>query len=110
MSSTGLVATSSTSSNIQLVITSTLADYTETTGIDLSNSKNPFSAALEQANSPEAILQLLQEREKEFKEYRNGDRRLIRSLIPTVKAIQAFSGVLGEATGLVSHKAILLLF
>jgi hypothetical protein len=72
------------------------------TGIDLS--KNPFAATIKRANSPEAILELLQEREKAFKEYRDNERRLINCLSPAVKVIQAFSGILGEAVTLVSHK------
>src|ERR1700733_15151964 len=98
MSST-VQATSSTS-NIQL-ITNALIDYTKMTGIDLS--KNPFATAIEQANSSGAILELLQEREKAFKDYREGNRRLINCLSPAVNVIQAFSGVLGEAVSLVSH-------
>jgi hypothetical protein len=100
-------ATSSTSqppssiSNVQL-ITNALADYAKITGIDLSN--NPFATALEQSNSPEAILQLIQEREKAFKEYRDGNHQLIRCLSPAVRVIQAFSGILGEAVSLVSHE------
>ena len=95
MSST-VQETSSTSStsNIRL-ITDALVDYTNTTGIDLS--KSPFAAAIERENSPAAILDLLQEREKEFKDYREGNRRLISCLRPTVTVIQAFSGILGEA-------------
>jgi hypothetical protein len=90
----------SSTSNIQL-ITDALVDYANITGIDLSN--NPFAAAIEQANSPEAILELLQEREKAFKDYREGDRKLIGCLSPAVNVIQAFSGILGEAVSLVSH-------
>ena len=95
-------ATSSTFStfNIQL-ITDALVDYANITGMDLS--KNPFAAAIEQANSPGAILGLLQEREKAFKDYREGNRRLISCLRPAVNAIQACSGILGEAVSLVSH-------
>ena len=95
-------ATSSTSStsNIQL-ITDALASYANITGIDLS--KNPFAAAIEEANSPGDILELLQEREKAFKDYREGNRRLINCLSPAVNVIQAFSGILGEAVSLVSH-------
>jgi hypothetical protein len=105
MSSTGQPTPStsqapSSISNIQL-ITNALADYEKITGIDLS--KNPFATALEQSNSPEAILQLIQEREKAFKDYRDGNR-LIRCLSPAVNVIQAFSGILGEAISLVSHK------
>jgi hypothetical protein len=83
------------------LITDALADYAKITGIDLS--KNPFAAALEQSNSPEAILQLLQGREEAFQEYRDGNRRLISCLSPAVKVLQAFSGILGEAVSLVSH-------
>jgi hypothetical protein len=87
-----------------LLITDALAKYAEITGIDLA--KNPFAAALEQSTSPEAILQLLQEREKAFKEHRDGNHRLINSLSPAVKVIQAFSGILGEAVCLVSTHTI----
>ena len=102
MSSTGQ-ATSSTSfgPNIQL-ITNALADYAKITGVDLSN--NPFASLIERCNSPEAILELLQEREMAFKPYRDENRRLIKSLSPAIKVLQAFSGILGEAVSLVSHK------
>jgi soluble cytochrome b562 len=97
--SSGVQETSSTS-NIRL-ITDALVDYTNITGIDLS--KYPFAAAIERANSPADILELLQEREKEFKDYREGNRRLISCLSPAVNVIQAFSGILGEAVSLVRH-------
>jgi hypothetical protein len=98
MSSTGQ-ATSSTS-NFQLIINA-LADYTKITGIDLS--KSPFAAALKQPTSHEAILELLQGREKAFKEYRDGNRRLINFLSPAVKVLQAFSGIFSGPVSLVSH-------
>ena len=98
MSSSGQ-ATSPTS-NYQLIINA-LVDYAQITGIDLT--KNPFSSALEQSSSPEAILHLLQEREKAFNEYRDGNRRLIHCLSPVVSVLQAFSGILGDAVSLVSH-------
>ena len=98
MSSTGQATSSN--SNIQLIIDA-LADYAKITGIDLS--KSPFAATLEQSNSLEAILQQLQGREKAFKEYRDGNRRLINCLSPAVKVLQAFSGILGEVANLVSH-------
>ena len=111
MSSSTGQATSSTfqaASSISHVrlITNALADYAKITGIDLSNS--PFATALERSNSPEAILELLQERETAFKEYRGENRRLIRCLSPAVKVIQAFSGILGEAISQVSHKSDLI--
>lgn len=98
MHSTGQTAFSTY--NVQLIVRA-LTDYAEITGIDLAES--PFAAVLEQSNSSEAILQLLQEREKAFKEYRDGNRRLINCLSPAVKVLQAFSGILGEGDSLVSH-------
>jgi hypothetical protein len=95
MSSTAQAASDPSTSNFQLIINA-LSDYTKITGIDLS--KNPFAAALEQSNSPEAVLQLLHGREKAFKEYRDGNRRLISCLSPAVKVIHAFSGILGGAS------------
>ena len=97
MSSTG-PATSSTS-NTQLIIDA-LADYANAAGVELS--QNPFAAALEQSNSADAILQLLQRRETAFKECRDRNRRLISSISPAVRVLQAFSGILGEAANLVS--------
>jgi hypothetical protein len=84
------------------MIIGALADYAKETGIDLS--KNPFAAKLEQSRSPDAVLQLLEEREKSFKEYREGKRRLINCLNPAVKVLHRFSGILSEAASLVSRK------
>jgi hypothetical protein len=100
MSSTGQ-ATSSTD-NVQLII-GALADYAKETGIDIS--ENPFASKLEQSRSPDDILQLLGEREKAFKEYRDGNRRLINCLNPAVRVLHRFSGVLSGAAGLVSCKS-----
>jgi hypothetical protein len=98
MSSTGQVASSP--STIQSIIDA-LADYTKVAGVDLS--KIPLAVAIEQSNSPEAIIELLQKREKAFREYRDGNHRLISCLCPAVKVIHSFSGILGEAVSLVSH-------
>jgi hypothetical protein len=82
------------------LVINALADYAKLTGIDLT--KSPFAEKIELSNSPEAILELLQEREKAFKEYRDDNRRLITCLSPAVKVLHAFSGILGEAVSLVS--------
>ena len=99
MSSTAQ-ATSSTS-NFQFIIDTALADYTKITGTDLS--KTTFATAIQQSNSPEAILHLLHEREKSFKEYRDENRKLINCLTPAVKVFQVLSGILGEAVHQVSQ-------
>jgi hypothetical protein len=99
MSSTGQAT--SPFENVKLIIDA-LADYAKKTGVDLS--KNPFATKLEQLRSPGDILQLLEEREKAFKEYREGNRRLTNFLNPAVKVLHGFSGILSEAAGLVSPK------
>ena len=92
--------TSEPHSNFELIINA-LADYANLTGVDLSN--NPFAENLQRYNTPDAILDLLQEREKAFKEYRDGNRSLIKSISPAVRVLHAFSNFLGEAINLVSH-------
>jgi hypothetical protein len=99
MSSTGQAT--SPFENIKLIINA-LADYAKETGVDLS--KNPFASKLEQSQSPEDILHLLDSREKGFKEYREGTRRLANFLNPAVKVLHGFSGILSDAAGLVSPK------
>ena len=86
------------------LISDSLAEYAHQTGIDLS--QNPFAEKFQQSIAPDAILELLQEREKAFKEYRDGNRRLINCLSPAVRVLHAFSGVLGEAGNLVSHSLL----
>lgn len=87
-------------SNLQL-ISNSLAEYAHQTGIDLS--QNPFAEKFQQSTTVDAILELLQEREKAFKEYRDENRRLINCLSPAVRVLNAFSDLLGEAVSLVSH-------
>ena len=93
----------SSTTNFQLIVDA-LAEYTKITGIDLS--KSSFASTLEQSNSPEAVLELLEGREKAFREYRDNNRILINCLSPAVKILQAFSGILGEAASLVSVQAL----
>jgi len=85
------------------LISDAIATYEKITGIDLST--HPFDAALKQAKSPGAILELLRKRENEFKDYRGEYRRLINFISPVVNVIQTFSAVIGAAVSLpvVSH-------
>jgi hypothetical protein len=95
------IANSESPSNFQLIIDA-LADYADQTGIDLS--QNPFALRLQLVNTPNDILELLQEREKAFIKYREGNRfnrTLINCISPAVQVLHAFSGTLGEAVSLV---------
>jgi hypothetical protein len=88
------------------LIIDALADYVKQTGVDLT--KNYFAEKIEHSDSPqspEAILEILREREKAFREYRNGNRRLIRCLSTSVKVLHTLSGILGKVDSLVKKHA-----
>jgi hypothetical protein len=92
---TNIFMSSSTtsSSNFQLILNS-LTEYANKTEIDLTS--NPFAHKLQSCHSAEAISELLQDRAKAFREYRDGNRKLINCLLPIVQLLHTFSGILGE--------------
>jgi len=76
------------SSDFQFIFDIALADYRAHTGVDLS--QYPFAETLQNCQSADAVLELLQEKVQEFKDYRNGNRKLIDSLKPVVHVLHAF--------------------
>ena len=93
------MATTSTSS-FRLIIDA-FDDYAKQVGEDLT--KNPLADALRACDSPHAVLELLQEKAHSFKEYREGNHKLIGCLKPVVQVVQGFSGIIGEAISFVSQ-------
>jgi hypothetical protein len=87
-------------SNFRLIIDA-LDDYTKQVGVDLT--KNPLADALRACDSPNAVLELLQDKAHAFKDYRDGDHKLISWLEPVVQVVHGFSGVLGHAISFVSR-------
>lgn len=105
MSSTVQVvsSTSRPGSNFQQIFDNALVEYSQTTGIDLS--KNRFAAEIARVDSPEDILQLLQERVHHYnlkkfpRKFRDhGNQTLSSTLNPAVRVIHAFSGTLSEVS------------
>ena len=90
----------STMSNFQSIIEA-LDRYTAQTGINLR--ENPLADRVTACDSPDAVLLLLQDSLKAFKEYRDKNRKFLDRLRPVVKFVHIFSGVLGEATRMVSR-------
>ena len=88
------------STSFQPILDAAFADYVKQTGID--PTKHPFADRLQTCHSPDDVLKLIEEKTNEFKDYREGNRKLINCLKPVVNVIHAFSGVLGEAASLVS--------
>jgi len=88
------------SSNFQLIFDAALADYREHTGVDLS--KYPFAEKLQNCRSADAVLELIQNKVKEFKDFRNGNHKLINCLKPVVNILHTFSVGLNGVSNLVS--------
>ena len=91
-------------SNYQQIFSLVLESYKKKTGNDLTS--NPLLPILETCNSPEDVIALLREQIPGFDSRNNNDSESLSNwLIPTVKVIAAFSGILGESVGSVSLMA-----
>ena len=88
-------------SNFQSILDA-VNKYAEDTGINLK--ENPIADKIKGCDSPDAVLLLLQENVKAFKDYRDKNRKFIDCVSPVVQFVHAFSGILGGAAGLVSHE------
>jgi hypothetical protein len=94
-------STTTSPSNFRLIIDTALDNYKDQTGIDLT--QNPSADKIQHSDSPDGILKLFKEREEEFKNYRDGNRKLVDFLKPAVQILHTLSDTLGEAIGLVSR-------
>jgi len=84
------------SSNFQSLFDAALCDYTKQTGINLA--AQPFAQDLQHCQSADDLLNVLQERAKQFRAYRDGNRKLLNCLKPIVQTLHTVSGVLAEAS------------
>ena len=94
-------STPTSSSSFQPIFDAALSDYAKKTGIDLAT--YPSAQTLQNIQSADAILDLLQDKAKQFSTYRDGNRKLINCLKPVVQILHTVSAVLAEATSPVSH-------
>jgi hypothetical protein len=97
MSHTHPTATSSSSSNFELIIDNALNAYKKRTKKDLR--EHPLAARLQTCDSSGAILAVLQEQAQKLEQSRSTDERWTKWLDPTVKVLHAFVNVLGAAGG-----------
>ncbi|KAH9978509.1 hypothetical protein BJV74DRAFT_136199 [Russula compacta] len=94
-----MFSTTVSPSNFKSFFDAALADYLKQTGVDLI--KYPFAERLQNCHSVDDVLELFQDKSKEFKDYRDGNSKLINCLNPAVKVIHVLSDLLGEAASLV---------
>ena len=101
MSSTNLAIPMTPNTNFKVILEKALNEYTKKTGVELA--KHDFAQQIEGCTSPDEVLWLLREKAKQFKEYREGNRRLINCITPIVDVVHVLSGCLGEALSVVSR-------
>jgi hypothetical protein len=91
-----------TASNFEALFDAALAKYKKHTGQDLCN--HPLATIIDRCQSPYEILTIFQEQSRAFDEFRNGDPKLIKWLMPVVNGLHAISTstVISTAASLVS--------
>jgi hypothetical protein len=91
------------SSQFQDLFDAALSEYRQKTGKDIAT--DPLITSLQNCNSSDAVLGILQEQAHAFNQFRNGDWKvqLMRRLKPTVDILLRLStsGVFGQGIGLV---------
>ena len=87
------------STPFQTILDTALADYSKQVGIDLA--AHPQVDNLRSCGSPNDVLKLLEEKAKEFKDFRDGNRKLLNWLNPVVQVVHTLSTVLGASITLV---------
>jgi hypothetical protein len=95
-----VLSTSTSHSNFASTFNAALETYKRKTKKDLA--KHPLLSRLQSCESPEAILNVLQEQIPASSQSQNSDNGLMKWVIPTVNVLYSFSAALGDVAGLVS--------
>jgi len=75
------------------------AEYQKVTGLHLDT--HSLASLFDTCHSPEDVSKLLQTQAHAFRKFRDGDKKLMAWLDPTVHILYMFSSTLGEGVGLV---------
>jgi len=94
--------TIASSPSFQSVFNAALDEYAEHTGNDLTN--HPLSIQVESCRSPGEVFGVLQEQAKDFREFREGNKKLMKVIEPTVNVLCSLSGAFSDNIGLVRHE------
>ncbi|KAH8995387.1 hypothetical protein EDB92DRAFT_200618 [Lactarius akahatsu] len=87
-------------STFKAIFDNTLEEYKKKTGTNLTT--HPLANKLQTCDSPDAVLNVLQEHVQAYEKSRNGDQRLTKLLDPMIHILYLFSAALGEGVGLAS--------
>ena len=103
MSHPQATASSSSSTNFQLIINNALDKYKKRTKNDLIT--HPLAAQIQSCDSPSAILAVLQQQVQGLDQSRSSDERWSKWLDPTVNVVYVLSSSLAAGVSLVSRSA-----
>ncbi|KAF8262384.1 hypothetical protein EI94DRAFT_1704822 [Lactarius quietus] len=92
----------STTFQVQPILDAALVDYSKQVGIDLIT--HPLADNLRSCTSPDDVLKVLEDKAKEFKDFRDGNRKLINWLSPVVHVVHNLCAVLGASITLIPFK------
>ncbi|KAH9046070.1 hypothetical protein EDB84DRAFT_740815 [Lactarius hengduanensis] len=92
------ISTTTDTSTFKAIFDNALKDYENKTGTNLTI--HPLADKLRTCDSPDAVLNVLQEHVRAYEESRNGDQRLTKLLDPAIHILYLFSAALGEGVGL----------
>jgi hypothetical protein len=93
-------STSTSHSNFASIFNAALETYKRKTKQDLAN--HPLLPRLQSCESPEAILNVLQEQIPASSHSQNSDNGLTKWVTPAVNVLYSFSAALGDVAGLVN--------
>ena len=92
-------STSASSTSFETIFNAALEEYERKTKKNIAS--HPLAAHIKSCDSPSAILAVLRAQVQESDKSQSADERLTKWLDPTVNVLCAFSGILGNAVGLV---------
>ncbi|KAH9047977.1 ankyrin repeat-containing domain protein [Lactarius deliciosus] len=95
--SSNIQVPSSSTPNFQSIFEKALEEYKKKTGNDLA--AHPLAAEINDCDSPESILAVLEGKANELNQSRSSNDRLTKWLNPTVNILNALSATLGESAG-----------
>ncbi|KAF8262750.1 CHAT domain-containing protein [Lactarius quietus] len=97
-SSTAGQTPTTSSSKFNTILDAALTEYKKTAGSDLL--AHPLATEVNQCDSIDAISAILERQAREFKQFRDGDRRLMKWINPMVDVLSTFSETLGRVASM----------
>jgi hypothetical protein len=87
------------SSHFKSILDAALGEYKTKTGNDLPT--NSLAKELQACKSAEAVLDVIQREAKAFDNFREGDKRLMKWIGPSVDVLYTISATVGQGVGMV---------